>query len=137
MREGRNKRSKVIQATVLAAAFGIFCLSIVDRPPTTSESSQGSARLVSGEQLPDYSEWCAPGEPLSAIATLSAEFEENRLVGAFRATPVYAAATSQIAWLRRFTEAFALPTRCIFPPRTGCFPRKQTRAASMWDAASS
>jgi DNA-binding beta-propeller fold protein YncE len=52
----------------------------------------GSAQLVSMEQLPDYSELCAPEEG-SAIAAMAAEFEENRLL-----TPssVYAADTVEI-----------------------------------------
>ena len=91
MRVERNKGRKVVLAAVLVAAFGIFCLTRVERPATGSEPGVGSARLISIERLPDYSELCAPGEAVSAIATLSAEFEENSLL-----TSVYAADTVEV-----------------------------------------
>src|SRR3972149_6774533 len=90
MRVERNRGRKVILAAVLVAAIGIFCLWNVERPGTGSEPGTGSARLVSVEQLPDYSELCAPEES-SAIAALTAEFEENSLL-----TSVYAADTVEV-----------------------------------------
>jgi hypothetical protein len=91
MRVRSNKGRKVTLAALIIVAFGVFCLSIVG-PPGGSEPGMGSAQLVSMEQLPDYSELCAPEEG-SAIAAMAAEFEENRLL-----TPssVYAADTVEI-----------------------------------------
>jgi DNA-binding beta-propeller fold protein YncE len=90
MRVERNKSRKAILAAVLVAAFGIFCFSRFEQPATVSEPGMGSARLVSLEQLPDSSQLCAP-EEASAIATLSAEFDENSLL-----TTVHAADTLEV-----------------------------------------
>jgi DNA-binding beta-propeller fold protein YncE len=93
MRIEENKGRIVALAAVLT--LGIFCLSGIERPATGSDPDVGSARLVSVEQLPDYSELCAP-EEASAIATLSAEFEENSWLGAFKEKSVYAADTIDV-----------------------------------------
>jgi 6-phosphogluconolactonase (cycloisomerase 2 family) len=95
MRVERRKGRKVVLATGLVIAFGIFLLSGVDQPANTSDPNDGSARLVSVEQLPDYAELCAP-EGVSAIAALRSEFDENSLLGAFKERSVYAADTVEV-----------------------------------------
>ena len=94
----RNKTRRAILATVGAIAMGIFCLSIVERlqPKAVSEPGMGSARLVSIEQLPDTAELCY-GQQVSAIAALSAEFEENHLFAALGERSVYAADTVDVS----------------------------------------
>lgn len=87
---------KIVPALVLATAFGLFCLSIADRSSIPSEPGPGSARLVSVERLPGYSELCMPEEPLSAIAVLAAELEDNRLLRAFRETSARASDTIEV-----------------------------------------
>src|SRR5262245_44297129 len=90
-----NKGGRAILAGVLAIAFAFFCLSAIPRLEwnNTSEPSMGSARLVSLENLPDYAEMCVRPEPVSAIATLAAEFEENSLFDGFKQKSVHAAET--------------------------------------------
>ena len=96
MRVGRDKRGRVVLAGVMVLAMGIFCWTAVQELQWTNwEPSTGSARLVSMEQLPDNAEFCATGEAVSAIATLSAEFEDNNLFSAFGET-VHAADTVEV-----------------------------------------
>ena len=79
----RNKAGSAILAAVIATVFGIICvLAITQQFETTLEPSTGSSRLVSIQQLPDDADYCAPREPVSAIATLYKEFEENGVVHA-------------------------------------------------------
>ena len=97
MRVGRDSRRKAILAGVMVLAMGIFCLTAIRELQwgTTSEPYMGSARLVSIEQLPDNAEFCAPEAPVSAIAALSAEFEDNNLFTSFGKT-VHAADTIEV-----------------------------------------
>ncbi len=95
MRVG-NKGRRATLAGVVAIAIAIFSLSIVRLQWTPSEPLMGSARLVSLEHLPDDAEFCARPEPVSAIAALSAEFEENSLFDAFKEKSVYAADTVEV-----------------------------------------
>ena len=94
----RNKGRRVILASVLTIAMGIFCWSMIERlqPIPAAEPGMGSARLVSIEQLPDAGDFCY-GQPVSAIATLSAEFEENNLFAALGERSVYAADTVDVS----------------------------------------
>src|SRR5213594_4006021 len=89
----RNKARTVMLAGAVAIALGILCLSAVTqlRLSTPAEPSMGSARLVSIQQVPSDAEFCAPAEPVSAIATLSAEFEQ-----AFKEPSVHAAETIEV-----------------------------------------
>ena len=65
----RNVVKSAILAGAVAIAFGIFCGYAITRQQfqTTSQPSVGSARLVSIEHLPDYADFCARPEPVSAI----------------------------------------------------------------------
>src|SRR5262245_10831000 len=78
---------KAILAGAVAIVFGIVCVSIELRT-TTSESSMGSARLVSIEHLPDQGDMCASPEQVSAIAALSFD--------ALKGRSVYAAETVEV-----------------------------------------
>src|SRR5437870_1782560 len=96
MRVGRNSRRRAILAGVVVIATGIFCWTVQRLQwETTSEPSTGSARLVSMEQLP-ASEFCASGEATSAIATLSQEFEDNKLFTMLGGTSVHAEDTVEV-----------------------------------------
>ena len=79
---------KAILAGVVAIVFGIVCVSITLQLTTTSESSMGSARLVSIEHLPDQGDMCASPEQVSAIAALSFD--------ALKGRSVYAAETVEV-----------------------------------------
>jgi len=94
----RKKGRTARLAAAVAIALGIFCLSAItqQRFSTTGELSTGSARLVSIRQVPNDGEFCASPEPVSAIATLSAEFEQDRLFDAFKEKSVYAAETVEV-----------------------------------------
>ena len=96
--QGRNKSGRAILASAGAIAIGIFCLSQVERlqPAPVSEPGMGSARLVSIEQLPGTTDFCY-AQPISAIATLSKEFEENNLFAALGERSVYAADTVDVS----------------------------------------
>jgi len=81
----------------MAAGIGVFCLSIVLQPRLQpSEPPSGGARLVSVEQLPQNTEMCMSPEPVSAIAALRAEFEDNNLFSAFGETTAHAADTVEL-----------------------------------------
>ena len=93
MRSGNNKRGRNILAGLITVAAILFSWSELRwRPAPVSWPSTGSARLVSIEQLPDVADSC-PAMPVSAIATLSTEFEESGLLADSR---VYAATTMDI-----------------------------------------
>ena len=94
----RNMVKSAILAGAVAIAFGIFCGYAITRQQlqTTSQPSVGSARLVSIEHLPDYADFCARPEPVSAIATLYAEFESKSLFEPFKEKSVYAAETVEV-----------------------------------------
>jgi len=72
-------RSIIFAALLIALTL---CLSTVKHPP-------GSPRLVSVEELPDYSEICPP-EPASHNSSMIAALEENNLFGAFTEASVHA-----------------------------------------------
>src|SRR6267142_5622809 len=92
MRPGKNQRRNTLAGLITIAAI-LFCWSEVRlRPAPVSWPSTGSARLVSIEQLPDVADSC-PAVPVSAMATLSAEFEASGLLADAR---VYAATTMDI-----------------------------------------
>src|SRR6266446_8112901 len=94
----RNMVKSAILAGAVAIAFGIYCGYAITRQQfqTTSQPSVGSARLVSIEHLPDYADFCARPEPVSAIATLYAEFESKSLFEPFKEKSVYAAETVEV-----------------------------------------
>jgi len=83
MRLGNNIRGKEILAVLTLLAAIVFCWSEVERwrPAPVSWPSTGSARLVSIERLPDVGDTCT-SMPVSAIATLSAEFEDSKVYAA-------------------------------------------------------
>src|SRR5262249_28717531 len=87
----RRLMHKAILAGLVAIVFGIVCVSIELRVTTTSESSMGSARLVSIEHLPDQGNMCASPEQVSAIAALSFDALKER--------SVYAAETVEVSRL--------------------------------------
>jgi len=80
----------------MAIVTGAFYLSSVERIAlrTDWEPPMGSARLVSIEQMPDSVDMCSI-EAVSAIATLSKEFEDDNLFSAF-GDSVYAADTVEV-----------------------------------------
>src|ERR1700674_3516179 len=90
MRIVRKRGRKAILAGVVVFAIGLFCSSIV---PVPQGPSQGSAQLVSVQQLPDVGEMCL-WEPASTSADSlpTAGSEGNSLFSAFQEErPVYAA----------------------------------------------
>src|SRR5213594_987231 len=90
--QGRRRRRKTILAGVLVFAMGILAVSVERQQRiAASEPGMGSARLVSIEQLPDF---CSV-QPVSAIATLSEEFEGR--FAALGERSVYAAATVDVS----------------------------------------
>src|SRR3989442_687759 len=94
----RNMVKSAILAGAVAIAFGIFCGYAIttQQLQTTSQPPIGSARLVSIEHLPDYADFCARPEPVSAIATLHGEFESKSLFEPFKEKSVYAAETVEV-----------------------------------------
>jgi hypothetical protein len=81
-RQTHGRRALFISAVVLAA--GLF--SAAGLKLTSAFEPGGGARLLSLEELPSDSEFCASGEATSAIATISAEFENGNLFSAFGET---------------------------------------------------
>jgi len=85
------KGRRAIIAGVAVTAVGVLLFLHTGKEPPT-----GSARLVSIEQLPESAELCLSPEPVSAIAALSAEFEDNNLFAVFDEKSVYAADTVEV-----------------------------------------
>jgi DNA-binding beta-propeller fold protein YncE len=83
----KNKGGAALLVTMVITTGGLLCLSWFQ--------TQSPARLVSIQQLPDSGEMCYL-QPVSAIATLNAEFENNNLFSAFDETSVHAADTVEI-----------------------------------------
>ena len=96
MRTKRRKRGIAFLIAAMAIVTGAFYLSSVERLAlrTDWEPPMGSARLVSIEQMPNAVDMCY-NEPVSAIATLSKEFEDDNLFSAF-GDSVYAADTVEV-----------------------------------------
>src|SRR5437879_6015291 len=95
MRTGRHKPGRAILVGGVVIFLGIFSAAGWLKLTPAFEPATG-ARLVSLEQLPGDSEFCASGEATSAIATLTAEFEDNILFSAFGGTPVHASDTVEV-----------------------------------------
>ena len=97
MRTQRNKHGRAIFAGIAAIAVGIFCVSRVAQMDlgTGSESVWKTPathpQLVSMQELPG--DMCLPA---SAIATLTAEAEDNNLFSAFHEASAYAADTVDV-----------------------------------------
>src|SRR5437660_11037011 len=83
MRLGNNIRGKEILAVLTLLGAIVFCWSEVQRwrPAPVSWRSTGSARLVSIERFPDVGDTCTV-MPVSAVATLSADFDESKVYAA-------------------------------------------------------
>ena len=96
MRTRKRKRGMAFLIGVVAIVAGAFYLSSVERPElkTGWAPPMGSARLVSIQQIPDSVDLCY-SEQVSAIATLSKEFEGGNLFSAF-GDSVYAADTVEV-----------------------------------------
>ena len=97
MRTQRNKRRRAIIPGLAAIAVGIFCVSWLAHMDmgTGSESAWKTPtthpELVSMQELPG--DMCLPA---SAIATMTAEAEDNNLFSSFGETSAYAADTVDV-----------------------------------------
>jgi 6-phosphogluconolactonase (cycloisomerase 2 family) len=86
MRVGRSKGRRAILAAVAAIAIGIFCFTILER----SDTSMGSAQLVSIQEYADVGEMCPPEFASTGSNPIAASSEENLFAG-LREASVYAA----------------------------------------------